>query len=103
MSRPSTKKPIETSSKPWRGRVAEKWMQTVSHFPHNLLRSVPLADWYVVELIVLEVAHRLHFDYGIELERIDEAEVLPLTLLSSSGLIHETSQRYFCIRHENVV
>ena len=44
---------------------------------------------------MLEAAHRLHFDYGIELERIDEAEVLPYTLLGSSGLIHEASQRYF--------
>jgi len=52
-----------------------------------------------VELIVLEAAHRLHFDYGIELERIDEVDVLPFTLLGGSGLIHDASQRYFDIRH----
>ncbi|KAF9653517.1 hypothetical protein BDM02DRAFT_1563206 [Thelephora ganbajun] len=46
-----------------------------------------------LELIVLEAAHRLHFDYGIELERIDGANVLPFTLLGGSGLIHKASQR----------
>lgn len=60
---------------------------------------VPSADWAVVELIVLEAAHRLHFDYGIELERIDEAAVLPFTLLGAQGLIHKASQRYFHICH----
>jgi len=57
------------------------------------------SGWTTVELIVLEAAHRLHFDYGIELERIDEADVLPLALLGASGLIHDASQRYFDIRH----
>lgn len=57
------------------------------------------SGWTAVELIVLEVAHRLHFEYGIELERIDEANVLPFTLLGDSGLIHEASQRYFDIRY----
>jgi hypothetical protein len=71
----------------------------VRHPSYNLPRSVPPTDWPVVELVVLEVAHRLHFDYGIELERIDEAEVLPFTLLGSSGLIHEASQRYFHTFH----
>ena len=52
-----------------------------------------------MELIVLEAAHRLHFDYGIELERIDEATVLQFTLLGGLGLIHKASQRYFHIRH----
>ena len=56
-------------------------------------------DLVTVELIVLEAAHRLHFNYGIELERIDEANVLPFTLLGGSGLIHKASQRYFDIRH----
>jgi len=59
------------------------------------LCAVPSTDRSTVELIVLEVVHRLHFDYGIELERIDEAEVLPFALLGSSGLIHKASQRYF--------
>jgi len=79
--------------------VANKWTRIVSYSPDNLARFIPPAYWYKVELIVLEVAHRLHFDYGIELERIDEADVLPLTLLGSSGLIHKAFQRYFYIRH----
>ena len=74
-------------------------MRIVSDFSYNFVRFVPSAYWSVVELIVLEVAHRLHFDYGIELERIDEADVLPLNLLGSSGLIHKASQRYFHTRH----
>ena len=59
----------------------------------------PTNCWTIVELIVLEAAHRLHFDYGIELERIDEANVLPFTLLGNQGLIHRASQRYFNICH----
>lgn len=74
-------------------------MRIVSYSYYNLLRSFPSADWSIVELIVLEVAHRLHFDYGIEFERIDDAEVVPFTLLGSSGLVHKASQRYFRIRH----
>lgn len=54
--------------------------------------------WATVELIVLEAAHRLHFDCGIELERIDNANVLSFALLGDSGLIHGASQRYFDIR-----
>lgn len=74
-------------------------MQTVNHSFYNLPRSVPQTNKSAVELVVLEVAHRLHFDYGIELERIGEAEVLPFTLHNSSGLIHEASQRYFHTSH----
>jgi hypothetical protein len=48
---------------------------------------------FTVESIVLEVTHRLYFDYGIELERIDDANVLPFTLLGDSGFIHKASQR----------
>ena len=49
--------------------------------------------WVVVESIVLEAAHRLYFDYGIELARIDEANVLPFTLVGDLGFIHNASQR----------
>ena len=49
--------------------------------------------WVAVELIVLEATHRLYFDHGIELERIDDANVLPFTLLGDSGFIHKASQR----------
>ena len=52
-----------------------------------------------MEVVVLEAAHRLHFDCGIELERIDEANVLPLVLLGGTGLVHKASQRYSDIRH----
>lgn len=71
----------------------------MSHSSCGVPGSVPPIDKSAVELVVLEVAHRLHFDYGIELERIDEAEVLPLTLVGSSGVIHEASQRYFHTCH----
>lgn len=46
-----------------------------------------------VESIVLEVTHRLYFDYGIELGRIDDANILPFTLLGGSGFVHMASQR----------
>lgn len=78
-------------------------MWIVSYSSCNLVRLIPSAYWSIVELIVLEAAHRLHFDYGIELERIDEVDVLPFILLEGSGLIHKASQRYFHIRHIKVV
>ena len=65
--------------------------------PYCLILFSMNSDWATVELVVLEVAHRLHFDYGIELERVDEANILPFTLLGVSGLIHKASQRYFYI------
>lgn len=49
--------------------------------------------WVIVELVVLEAVHRLYFDYGVEFERIDDANVLPFTLLGDSGFIHKASQR----------
>lgn len=73
-------------------------MRIVSHPSYTPFHLIPLADYATVEMILLEAAHRLHFDYGIELERIDEANVLPLNLLGGSGLIHKASQRYFYIR-----
>ena len=50
-------------------------------------------DRVTVELIVLEVAHRLFFDCGIELGSIDTTNVLPFTLLGDSGFIQKASQR----------
>jgi hypothetical protein len=66
-------------------------MQIVSYLSQFSFRCLKFG-WVIVEPVVLEAAHRLYFDYGIELERVDEANVFPFSLLGDSGFIHKASQ-----------